>query len=70
MNPQTDLPLTVPAPSTGAESERSEGPSAAPAAARVLLSRTIELPNTKRELMAVLREYRAVLFALTFNDNV
>jgi hypothetical protein len=34
------------------------------AAARELLGRTTELPNSKRELLAILNEYRAALFAL------
>jgi hypothetical protein len=34
------------------------------AAARELLARTAELPGTRRELMNVLSEYRAALFAL------
>ena len=34
------------------------------AAARELLARTVELPSSKRELMDVLSEYRAALFAL------
>jgi len=34
------------------------------AAARELLARTAELPDTRRELMNLLSEYRAALFAL------
>ena len=33
------------------------------AAARELLARTAELPGSKRELLSVLGEYRAALFA-------
>ena len=33
------------------------------AAARELLARTAELPDSKRELLSVLGEYRAALFA-------
>lgn len=33
-------------------------------AARELLARTVELPNSKRGLLAVLSEYRRALFSL------
>jgi hypothetical protein len=36
------------------------------AAARELLARTAELPGTKRELLKVLNEYRAAVFAVAF----
>jgi hypothetical protein len=39
------------------------------AAARELLGRTTELPNSKRELLAILNEYRAALFALACKDD-
>jgi len=38
------------------------------AAARELLVRTAELPDTKRELMNVLSEYRTALFAFAAAD--
>ena len=37
------------------------------AAARELLARTAELPDTRRELMNVLSEYRAALFAFAID---
>ena len=39
------------------------------AAARDLLARTAELPATKRELLAVLGEYRRMVFALASPDS-
>jgi hypothetical protein len=39
------------------------------AAARQLLIRTAELPNTKRELLDVLSEYRAALYAFAVGSS-
>jgi hypothetical protein len=39
------------------------------AAARELLARTAELPNSKRELLAVLSEYRAALFTFAVEND-
>jgi hypothetical protein len=39
------------------------------AAARQLLIRTAELPDTKRELLDVLGEYRAALFAFAVGSS-
>jgi hypothetical protein len=36
-------------------------------AARELLARTAELPNTRRELMNILSEYRAALFSFAID---
>jgi hypothetical protein len=38
-------------------------------AARELLARTAELPATKRELLDVLSEYRAAVFAFAFQEG-
>jgi hypothetical protein len=51
---------TPPAPSDNAD-HRAEDHIVA---ARELLARTAELPDTRRELMNILSEYRAALFAL------
>jgi hypothetical protein len=37
-----------------------------PASARDLLARTAELPDTRRELLDVLSEYRAAVWAFAF----
>jgi hypothetical protein len=39
------------------------------AAARELLARTAELPSSKRELLAVLSEYRAALFTFAVEND-
>jgi hypothetical protein len=39
------------------------------AAARELLARTAELPSSKRELLAVLSEYRAALFTFAVESD-
>jgi hypothetical protein len=39
------------------------------AAARALLARTAELPGSKHELLAVLSEYRAALFAFAVEND-
>jgi hypothetical protein len=39
------------------------------AAARELLARTAELPSSKRELLTILNEYRAALFAFAVEND-
>jgi hypothetical protein len=39
------------------------------AAARELLARTAELPSSKRELLAILSEYRAALFTFAVEND-
>jgi hypothetical protein len=47
---------------------KTADPTASPTAvARELLARTSELPRTKRELLAVLSEYRTALVAFAMN---
>jgi hypothetical protein len=40
------------------------------AAARELLARTAELPDTRRELMNILSEYRAALFSFAIDAGL
>jgi hypothetical protein len=54
---------------TTGEPVATQGPRLTAAAARELLGRTAELPNSKRELLAILNEYRAALFALVCKDD-
>jgi hypothetical protein len=52
------------------DSDRRPAPQFDVNAARELLARTAELPGTKRELLAVLNEYRAAVYAVaTQADN-
>jgi hypothetical protein len=57
----------TPPPADGADS--SQALRSQVAAARELLARTSELPSSKRELLAVLREYRAALFTFAVEND-
>ena len=62
-DPAEREPLSTPTPPPS-DCAGQRDRAAALAAARELLLRTAELPNGKRELLAVLGEYRRALFAL------
>jgi hypothetical protein len=53
---------------THAGSPQAQDRDTARAAARDLLARTVELPATTRELLAVLSDYRKMVFALAWPD--
>ena len=50
-------------PAARPDADRTPAPRFGVSAARELLARTAELPGTKRELLAVLNEYRAAVHA-------
>ena len=54
---------------TPGDPDAIEVPGALVAAARDLLARTAELPATRRELFAVLSEYRAAVHALAVGPD-
>jgi hypothetical protein len=62
--------VTATAPPAAADHARSvQVPRFDAASARELLARTAELPGTKRELLDVLSEYRAAVFAFAFSGD-
>jgi hypothetical protein len=67
--PSLESGMAGPPGRTTGQPVAAQGPGLTAAAARELLGRTAELPNSKRELLAVLTEYRAALFALACKDG-